>query len=313
MKPLTLVPLIAMIFLLPAMAVRATETVRVVTWNLDWFPSGSPRPASPEVEERRIQAAAAVLRSINPDLVFLQEMRDWQTCERLAQAMAPEHYEVAVCSAFPQTTRNKKPGHQQVALLTKIPAHAAWTEPWKNELSTSLPRGFAFAAVPSSTPRSLAHIQPPTTDSPSLKLLGCYSLHLKSNLARSREPEQSAANILKRELSARQLVAHRRDIEGRILPAVKSFLVAGDFNTDPDNLELSGERTLKTFTEAGFNDATEGNTRSEKITHPKRGHYKDAIFDYVLYCGLKPRGKAHTVRSKVSDHWPLVAEFEVAN
>jgi endonuclease/exonuclease/phosphatase family metal-dependent hydrolase len=313
MKALRLLSLIATVILVSSTAFCSPTSVRVVTWNLDWFPSGSPRPASPEVEERRIQAAAAVLRSINPDLVFLQEMRDWETCERLAQAMAPEHYEVAVCSAFPQTPRNKKPGHQQVALLTKIPAHAAWTEPWKSGQASSLPRGFAFAAVPASAPQPSASPQLSTTNSPRLKLVGCYSLHLKSNLARSKKTEQSAENILKRELSARQLVAHRRDLEGRILPAVKSFVVAGDFNTDPENQELAGERTLKTFAEAGFKDAAEGNTRDERITHPKRGHYKDAIFDYVLYCGLKPKGKAHTVRSKVSDHWPLVAEFEIVN
>ena len=282
------------------------ETIRVVTWNLDWFPSASLKPAAPEAEERRVQAAATVLRSIDADLIFLQEMRDWETCERLARAMAPAHYEVAVCSAFPQNPRNRKPGHQQVALLTKRPAHAAWTEPWKNESGPSLPRGFAFAAIPSRE-------SPPVTETgnPELKLLGCYSLHLKSNLVRSRDPEKSAENILKRELSARQLVAHRRDIEGRILPAVKRFLVAGDFNTDAGSPELLNEKTLQTFAEAGLKDSAEGCTRMERITHPKRGHYKQAVFDYVLYCGLKPKGKPHTVRSNASDHWPLVAEFEV--
>jgi endonuclease/exonuclease/phosphatase (EEP) superfamily protein YafD len=92
---------------------------------------------------------------------------------------------------------------------------------------------------------------------------------------------------------------------------VKRFLVAGDFNTDDGNSELAGEQTLETFAKGGLKDSTEGLPRSERITHPKRGHYKDAVFDYVLYCGLKPKGKPRTVRSNVSDHWPLVVEFEV--
>jgi endonuclease/exonuclease/phosphatase family metal-dependent hydrolase len=295
-----------LLLILCVTGLQAADTIRVVTWNLAWFPSGSTRPASPEVEERRVQAAAAVLKSIDADLIFLQEMRDWETCERLARAMAPTRYEVAVCSAFPQTPRQRQPGRQQVALLTKKSAHAAWCEPWKSDAGTSLPRGFAFAAVPS--PESPASAE---TSNPALKLLGCYSLHLKSNLVRGKDPEKAAENILKRELSARQLVAHRHDIEGRILPAVKRFLVAGDFNADDGNSELAGEQTLETFAKGGLKDSTEGLPRSERITHPKRGNYKDAVFDYVLYCGLKPKGRPHTVRSNVSDHWPLVVEFEV--
>jgi hypothetical protein len=36
--------------------------VRITTWNLEWFPNGSPREAPPEKRAQRIAAAADVLR-----------------------------------------------------------------------------------------------------------------------------------------------------------------------------------------------------------------------------------------------------------
>jgi endonuclease/exonuclease/phosphatase family metal-dependent hydrolase len=50
--------------------------VRVRTWNLEWFPNGSAHDATPEVQAQRIAAAADVLRSIDPDIILLQEVRD---------------------------------------------------------------------------------------------------------------------------------------------------------------------------------------------------------------------------------------------
>jgi hypothetical protein len=32
--------------------------IRVATWNLEWFPNGSPRETTPEIQAQRIEAAA---------------------------------------------------------------------------------------------------------------------------------------------------------------------------------------------------------------------------------------------------------------
>ena len=32
--------------------------IRITTWNLEWFPSGSPHDATPEIQAQRIEAAA---------------------------------------------------------------------------------------------------------------------------------------------------------------------------------------------------------------------------------------------------------------
>src|SRR5262245_19509321 len=63
--------------------------IRITTWNLEWFPNGSPREASPEKQAQRIEAAADVLRKLDPDILLLQEMRDYDACARLGGAIHP--------------------------------------------------------------------------------------------------------------------------------------------------------------------------------------------------------------------------------
>jgi hypothetical protein len=89
-------------FVVGSVVGESTEpsTIRVATWNLEWFPSGSALEATPEVQAQRIAAAADLLRPINPDIILLQEVRDYEACVRLDEAIAPGMYHVAICSAF---------------------------------------------------------------------------------------------------------------------------------------------------------------------------------------------------------------------
>ena len=118
--------------------------VRITSWNLEWFPNGSAHDATPEVQAQRIVAAADVLRPINPDIILLQEVRDYEACARLGEAIAPGTYHVAICSAFKEPFQRGL-GKQQVAILSKYQAQAAWAEPWKSMNGVDPPRGFAFA------------------------------------------------------------------------------------------------------------------------------------------------------------------------
>ena len=64
-------------------------SIRITTWNLEWFPNGSAHEATPEKQAQRIQAAADVLKQLNPDILLLQEVRDYDACNRLAEAIQP--------------------------------------------------------------------------------------------------------------------------------------------------------------------------------------------------------------------------------
>src|SRR4051794_20568969 len=107
---------IALWFLLFAFGFRAWGgTLVVTTWNLEWFPNGSPKIAPPEEQNRRIAGAAATIRKLNPDVLLLQEMQDYRACQRLIEAIGPESYQICVCSAFKDATGAV--GAQQVAIL----------------------------------------------------------------------------------------------------------------------------------------------------------------------------------------------------
>ena len=56
----TLFALLGSILVGSALA-EATEptSIRITTWNLEWFPNGSPHEATPEKQAQRIQAAAS--------------------------------------------------------------------------------------------------------------------------------------------------------------------------------------------------------------------------------------------------------------
>jgi endonuclease/exonuclease/phosphatase family metal-dependent hydrolase len=135
-----LVALLASFVVASALSQSAEPTsIRITTWNLEWFPNGSAHDATPEVQAQRIAAAADVLRPINPDIILLQEVRDYEARARLGKAIAPGMNHVAICSAFKEPFQSGL-GKQQVAILSKYQAQAASAEPWKSMNGVDPPR-----------------------------------------------------------------------------------------------------------------------------------------------------------------------------
>lgn len=278
-------------------ALLATATfaapIRVTTWNLEWFPNGSTKEKPVAEQDRRIAAAADVLRPLNPDIVLLQEVRDYEVCARLAEAIAPRTYHVAICSAFREPF-TPGPGKQQVAILAKVPAQAAWSETWKSMGGVDPPRGFAFAWYKING-----------TD------LGVYAVHLKSNLIMHGDhATETQKNIRKREVAIDQLLNHIHGVITPSMPAVKSFVVGGDFNTNLDQAEFAQEKTLVKLTAAGFRNVWEGAPLLQRVTHPGSGPYPDATFDYLFAKNLS-LSRAQITQSRASDHLPVTCDFNL--
>lgn len=272
-------------------AFAESPRVRVTTWNLEWFPNGSPKELSPDAQNVRIVSAANILRQLDPDILLLQEMKDYDACARLADAIRPRTYQIAICSAFKQGGAIAK---QQEAILAKIPAQAAWAEPWKSMEGIDPPRGFAFAWFKINGAD-----------------VGVYCVHLKSNLIRARNKEaEQAKNIRKREIAANQLLAHTQDMIATALPSVKAFLIGGDFNTNKDQGLFANEDSLTKLLRSGFRDCLEGLPIAERITHPGKNPYPDATFDYLLGKNVT-LGKPMIAKSDVSDHLPLTCEVQL--
>jgi len=244
-------------------------------------------------QEQRIKEAADVLRPINPDVVLLQEVRDYDVCARLCEAIAPGIYHVAICSAFKEPFQ-KGLGKQQVAILFKYQAQAAWAEPWKSMNGVDPPRGFAFAWFKIGN-----------------EDIGVYSLHLKSNLIThgSREAE-TAKNIQKREVAITQLLAHIYDVVGTKMPTIKGVVIGGDFNTNHDQAMFSAERTLDSLAAAGYQNGFEEIALPQRVTHPGSHGFPDATFDFIFVKNLTALPPTVTQTDR-SDHWPVTRNFRL--
>ncbi len=95
----------------------AGEPLKLVSWNLEWFPGGSPG-ASTEAGATKMFAAQNALRAINPDILCLQEIRDWAAANELVSVLPGFH--VAIASAFK--------GKQQQVIATRLPVDRLVTE-----------------------------------------------------------------------------------------------------------------------------------------------------------------------------------------
>jgi endonuclease/exonuclease/phosphatase family metal-dependent hydrolase len=283
---------VALLLLIALTGSGVGQTIRVTTWNLQWFPNGSAKVAPPEKQTRTIQTAARALIALNPDVLLLQEIRNREACQRLAKALAPLKYEVLVCSEFREGPENEI-GAQQVAILAKKSADGAWAEVWKTKGVVDPPRGFAFAVIPFGK-----------------KQVGFYSVHLKSNLVHGNRTEEMALNILKRETASEQLLVHARQV-ARDYPRMKGIIAAGDFNTNRDQDRFGREGTLQVFVDAGYVDPVGALPYAARITCPGQGKYPDATFDYIFARRLKPVARPEILKSPAADHFPVTVEFRV--
>jgi len=78
--------------------------IRITTWNLEWFSNGSPHEATPEKQSQRIEAAADVLRKLDPDILLLQEMHDYDACDRLSRQPQPSTCHLFLLFPFAEAT-----------------------------------------------------------------------------------------------------------------------------------------------------------------------------------------------------------------
>lgn len=165
---------------------------------------------------------------------------------------------MAICSRFKDEFGGGL-ARQQVAILSKRPAFAAWSDRWKTFGTVDPPRGYAFAAI-----------RYGTND------VGFYSVHLKSNLTWSDPQRGNQLNILKRELAAEQIMRHVKETRMLLTNQLEAVVIGGDFNTNPDQDLFVSDNTLRLFTEEGFSSGFEDLPLLNRVTHPGKGRYPDA-------------------------------------
>ena len=255
------------------------EVVRLVTWNLEWFPGKKPA-ATQEERDHHFAEVAHALPQLRADVLVLQEVRDNETAERLARLLPG--FRVHVTSQF-KDPFTKTVGEQQITILSRFPADGAWAEAWTRGWANA-PRGYAYA-------RLMISGHP----------LHVYGLHLKSNLG------NPFGNTSKREDAMDQLLGHIRD---EAKPG-EGVVVAGDFNTSKDQINLAADTTLIKIEKAGFFWAFAGVPLEHRITVPGKGKYPDACFDHIYVRGLGKPVALVVKNLPGSDHLPVVVDLQI--
>lgn len=255
--------------LLTPLASLEASTLRVVAWNLEWFPGRSPEP-TPEAAAAHIPPVQEAIKKLNPDILLSSEVQSWEAMQT-AISQTPG-LRLNVVSAYPSQDTGEL-WKQQLAIASKLPCLAAWAEPFRPTIP-ALPRGFAFAALQLPNDQGLALV---------------YSVHLKSN--RSRNQKEAELNFLHRDESAHQILEHINLMRRTLFRSHKiaGVIVGGDINTDHDG--KFGDRVAEIFTKGGFQNTWDQTPREKRLTWRGNEQFEPTPFDYIFLQGF-PRVQA---------------------
>jgi hypothetical protein len=260
--------------------------LRVTTWNLE-------SPPNAGTNALLLQEAATALKQINPDVILLQQVRDWQMCAQLAQALKPAQYAVQVCSSF-RDARTGALSEQQVAILSNAKAYFSWSEAWRPQGDAALRGGFAFAALQIG-----------------LKRFGFFSVQAAAVPADGRSPEQRAGPMKAEAASVAQLLAQVGSVSNWMANRVEVFVVGATFDTRAADWSAARDHTLRLFDAADFGDAFREVPAGQTITVPGKARQPGATADYIL---TQPAGCAanpSTLAIAAAGHYPVTCEVEL--
>lgn len=292
MRRLSLVLLV----LAGTLAAAAGDLV-VTTWNMKWFPSGrADLRISAGFEAFKIRKAGAVLAEAAASvgrtgadglIIVAEELRDGDVCTNLVAASGIPGLRVAAVSRF--LDKGGCPLWQQNAIFATLEVVEAGFMPWQSERYVDMPRGFVFAVLKSDE-----------------GLVACFGVHLKSNVNLKGDVFETQKNIYKREFASMQILEKLRELRRRYGERLTHTVVAGDFNTNEDDLTFVSEATLRAFYGAHFRSCFRGWRSEQRITRPAAGGYPGCTFDYILYRGFgNIRARKIGIGSPLSDHNPV--------
>jgi len=276
-------PLLALLILAPNCL---AETLRVTTWNLQ-------APTGASTSEIRLQEAAAALKQINPDVILLQQVRDWKMCADLAQALQPDQYAIQICSAFREAGTGA-PSTQQVAILSRSKAYFSWAETWRSHGETALPGGFVFAALQVGNQR-----------------VGFFSVQAGAASADQHGPAQRVGAAEAQARCVGQLLQQVVSATNWGANRVQEFVVGATFNTRAAGWAAARDNTLRLLEAADFGDAFLDTPAAQRITAAARAGQPGATADYIL---IQPAGCAASPRvlsATVCEHYPVTCEVEL--
>jgi endonuclease/exonuclease/phosphatase family metal-dependent hydrolase len=261
--------------------------LKVVSWNMEWFPGKRPTASSAEIDTH-MKAGKAALQAINPDIFIGVEITDWDAFHEVCSAVPGLVVHVVSSFVDPQSGEIRP---QQIGIASKLKCHGAWWEPWKANVP-NISRGFSFAAL---EPRDGGG------------LIMVYGNHLKSN--RGSDTEEGALNVgAMRDEQAKQLLGHMKDMATAYgKQPIRGWLAGGDFNTNHDG-QFPHCHVVDILTKGGLINTWAGVPKEKRLTWRTEpgGRFEPTTFDYLFARGFGPL-TASTIEAdtSVSDHLPV--------
>lgn len=271
-----------------SVAAEPKNVLRVISWNIEWFP-GKRHTSTPEQAAAHMELVQGEIKRLNPDILLAQEIGNWQAFSDLV-SVAPG-LQPAVVSAFTSEETGAY-WSQQLAIASRLPVFAAWSEPWKAGEKITPRRGFSAIAVTL-----------PDSD----KILLFYSVHLKSN--RSSSDADTQLNYATRNESAQQLLQHVNHMETVVFKdRVAGVVIGGDFNTNHDG--QFGDKVIEIMEKGGFTSSWGDTPSQARATWRGNDRFAAATLDYIFTKGLgNPKATLLEIPDGRSDHWPLSIEI----
>lgn len=285
--------------------------IRLVTYNIEWFPAGQ-RPTSKAHVQRHIESVAALLQKIEPDIVATQETRNLGALVALnnrmnrffgflASSHFREHNTVPVDDDLVQ---------QEAGLMSRLP----WL--FCEEID--------FGAIPRNAPTRGWLVAGFNVRGLTFTL---YNGHKKSNFGATDAGERQR-NFNNRLTAMLEL---RRDWARRGLdPRTDRIIVVGDMNTDLFSDEFKDDHSLRALLSWGFRHTWEGVPPEQRITFPgKDGEtFPGSTLDYIFLSNAwgpeipRARAVAEGVSRQrgvfagdqpgiASDHFPVVLDLPI--
>ena len=249
------------------------DTLRVTTWNLL-----SASGAATGVTNNTVRQRAATLTKLNPDVILLQGVSDWQLCSQLVEALKPAEFNIASCSFF-RSSQGAPQAEKQVAILSKRKAYFSWSAAWEPAGTTGPQGGFAFAALASGRAR-----------------VGFFCAEFGAGPV----PDAQVRPLLD------QLDAVKRWEVNQ----VQSFVVAASFGDASKSAVDGMKETVRIFEGAGFVDVLRQLAAAQRITAAPKAGRPGAAADFLLAePSVFPTPQILTVSD--SDRYPITCDLEL--
>ena len=235
----------------PASAVEAPDIpprVRLATYNLEHFYDGyrDGVDRTPEAAGRQVAGAAAIIASVDPDILMLQEIENPAMLQKLNEAL-PIPYPYAYITRY--IPSRGAPDTINDAMLSRLNPREV--------------RQISFHKLPHGRRPSRGALAARFSLAPGRDLL-VYDMHLKSNYGKSHR------NIAQRSIALHLLAADAAAERYRTAEwADLSVVLVGDTNVDPDVEEFADDPSLHALA-GGYTDLWLGRPIEERTTIPTR-------------------------------------------